>query len=63
MNFFNFLALLILFLILGNPYPLFIKAKKEKGFLKTAGFILAGGFTALLFLVIVLWKAGAPENA
>jgi uncharacterized membrane protein (DUF373 family) len=59
MNILYILGALLMVIILGYAYFIFVKAKNEKGATKITGFTLSGLVVVLLVLLIVLYKTGA----
>ena len=58
MNILYLLGALLMVIILGYAYFIFIKANKEKGATKITGFTLSGLLVVLLLLLIILYKTG-----
>jgi hypothetical protein len=59
MNILYLLGALLMVIILGYAYFLFVKAAREKGAVKITGFTLSGLLVVLLILLIILYKTGA----
>jgi hypothetical protein len=59
MNILYILGALVIIIVLGYAYSLFVKANKEKGPTKITGYSLSGLLVALIIALIVLYKTGA----
>jgi hypothetical protein len=59
MNLLYILGALVIVIILGYAYLLFVRATREKGTMKFTGYALSGLLVALIIAMIVLYKTGA----
>ncbi len=61
MNILYLVGALLLLVLLGYPYFLLVKANQEKGAMRIIGRVMAGLFTLVLVVLIVLYQTGAVQ--
>jgi len=61
MNILYLVGGLVLFILLGYPYFLLVKANHEKGATKIMGQALAGLFTLVLALIVIFYQTGLAQ--